>query len=211
MCDGVSHTEALAPHQIFPVYQVGSVSQTFASHQIFPVCQVGQVSQTSICLSPNISYVSGGAGQPGISTRSSPNISCVSGGAGQPDVSTCSSPNISYASAPGAGILLNRALSSVLSNVRYVIHNNLSKVFWKVMSRVFTKQNKNFVRLGEPKQTETRSVWVDFRFFRKTKKICFGYFAFLTRFETTQTNRSVSKQTVPVSKQPKQTNQFRNI
>ncbi len=55
----------------------------------------------------------------------------------------------------------------------------------------------------EPKQTETQSVTVVFRFVSRNKKHFFGLFRFLSVFrigiETTETNKTLSKQTEKIS------------
>jgi hypothetical protein len=61
--------------------------------------------------------------------------------------------------------------------------------------RVSSKQTNKKFRF-EPKQTETQSVSVDFWFVSRNQKFIFRFASvFRIRFKTTETNRSVSKQT----------------
>ncbi len=61
-------------------------------------------------------------------------------------------------------------------------------------------QNNHFF-LFEPKQTETHSVSVVFRFVSRNQKTFFRFVSvFRTSIETTETNRILSKQTEKISK-----------
>jgi hypothetical protein len=64
------------------------------------------------------------------------------------------------------------------------------------------RNNQTFFRF-EPKQTETQSVSVVFRFVSGNQKTFFWFVSvFRTSIETTETNRTLSKQTEKISKKP---------